>query len=849
MRYKQFHVGTAALVCGGAALGAPLWAAQPQQTPQTQQPQQTDGAAGQAAAPSIGLAQVVVTATRRATTVQTTPISITATTSSEIASRGIVDLNSLVHSTPGLAIRDMGGPSMDEFEIRGLNSQGGNSSMVGEYFGEIPLATATGSQFGKGSFDPDLYDLDRVEVLRGPQGTLYGSSSMGGTVRLIPKEPELNAYAASAEEVVSDTTSGGSINYHENGMLNLPLGDTAALRIVGSFADDSGWVQRRVIADGAIAVDSGSFPDVTRPANFYTAPLQAQVNGANTSNSYSVRAQLLWLPVENLTIEPTVMYQYDRLDAPPSVDVNGYPTHPETPQVWAHYEPFDSPEPQTDSLSFGSLKTVYRLPNASLTSATGYWNRSFISLEDAVEGFDAALALPAYDASAGGIGNAVSDRGPGLLEQDTTRQVSQEFRINSTTPLALPIIPGHFDYVLGYFYQDLHSTEAINTMAQQGAVLGGPYIYVESQPEAVIQNAAYGNLSWRISRHFELQGGFRHYHYSLGAHSYAYGVFSAGAPGGNANPYYSTASIAATGTIPSITLTYNIDPSHMMYVTVAKGFRLGGVSGDAGPIPVTPASNTNPLLASAVANECAVQAKILLTTTCNPGVFLPAPVTYNSDSVWSYEIGEKSYLFNHHMIVNLDGYWEDWENPQLPTELAGFGLSVNGADARIKGVELEVDTLLPLGFRFSLNGSYTSSEFLRNNAITGYQEGMEVPDTPQASGSAVLHWEQDLGGSLSLFGSIEGSYTGTRTDLPFGVTATLANVQQVLVHMPAYTVGNLRFGVNGEQWTAALFVDNFTNNHSLVDPQPNGGLQTTAFERFVMLRPLTGGLDVSYRFD
>jgi len=840
----RFHLGTAALVCGGATLGVPLWAAQPQQT------QQTGQAASQAEAPSIGLAPVVVTATRRATTVQTTPISITAMTSAEIASRGIVDLNSLVHSTPGLAIRDMGGPSMDEFEIRGLNSQGGNSSMVGEYLGEIPLATATGSQFGKGSFDPDLYDLDRVEVLRGPQGTLYGSSSMGGTVRLIPKDPELNTYAASAEEVVSDTTSGGGINHHENAMVNLPLGDAAAFRIVGSFADDSGWVQRRVIQDGAIAVDSGVFPDVSRPANFYTAPLQAQVNGANTSSSHSVRAELLWDPTDDLTIEPTVLYQYDQLAAPPSVDVNGYPTHPTTPQVWAHYEPFDTPEPQTDSLSFGSLKTVYRLPSASLTSATGYWNRSFVSFEDSLEGFDAALGLPAYDASAGGIGNAVSDRGPGLLEQDTTRQVSQEFRINSTAPLVLPIVAGHFDYVLGYFYQDLHSTEAINTMAQDGAaVLGGPYIYVESQPETVTQNAIYGNLSWRISPHFELQGGFRHYHYSLGAHAYEYGVFSAGAPEGNSSPYYSTASIAATGTIPSITLTYNIDSSHMMYATVAKGFRLGGVSGDAGPIPVAPASNTNPLLASAVANECAVQAKVLLAATCNPSVFLPAPVTYNSDSVWSYEIGEKSYFFDHHMIVNLDGYWEDWENPQLPTELAGFGLSVNGAEARIRGVELEVDTLLPQGFRFSLNGSYTNSEFLQNSAITGFQEGMEVPDTPQASGSAVLHWTHDLGGSLSLFGSIEASYTGTRTDLPFGVTATLANVQQVLVHMPAYTVGNLRFGVTGDRWTAALFVDNFTNNHSLVDPQPNGGLQTTAFERFVMLRPLTAGLDVSYRFD
>ena len=85
--------------------------------------------------------------------------------------------------------------------------------------------------------------------------------------------------------------------------------------------------------------------------------------------------------------------------------------------------------------------------------------------------------------------------------------------------------------------------------------------------------------------------------------------------------------------------------------------------------------------------------------------------------------------------------------------------------------------------------------------------------------------------------------------MPFGVTATLDNIQQVLLHMPAYAVGNLRFGVKDRQWTATLFVDNFTNNHTLVDPQPNGGLQTSAFERLVMLRPLTAGVDIRYRFD
>ena len=824
----------------GAALCAPLWAAEPQQTDQT---------AGQTETPSGELQEIVITATRRETTVQNTPISIVAVDADQIASRGLIDLNSVIQATPGLAIRDLGGP-LDEFEIRGLNSQGGNSSMVGAYFGEIPLASAFGSQFGKGVVNPGLYDLNRVEVLLGPQGTLYGSSSMGGTVRLIPNDPQLNTYAASTEEVVSDTVSGGGLNHAENGMINLPLGDTAALRVVGSFSNDSGWVQRNVFQDGAAGVDTGVYPNVQRPSNFYTTPLQESVNGVNTSSIDSIRASLLWKPVDELTVNPTFWYQYSQLAAPPTIDLNGNPTHPTTPQTWAHWEPFDTPEPQTSTLSFGSLNLAYRFPDISLTSATGYWNHNFVSLEDTAEGFAAALGLPAYDPSAGGIGNTVNYRGPGLLEQDSTRQISEEFRVNSNEPVSLPFIPGKFDYVAGYFYEDIHSTDAIDGLAQQGeAVLGGPAIYVEAQPEVLVQNAVYGHLSWRLSPQFEFEAGFRHYNYSLGASAFQYGAFSAGAALCNTCRYNSSASIGDSGTIPSFTLTYNIDPNHMVYAKIDKGVRLGGVSGDVGPIPTAPANSTNPLLGVQVANECAVQAKILRTPTCNPNVFIPAPVTFNSDSVWSYEIGEKSSFLDRRMILNLDAYFERWNDPQLATELAGFGLTVNGADARIWGIELQLDTLLPWGFDFALNGSYTNSEFLEDSALTGFTKGMQVPDTPAASGSVVLRWTHDLGSGLSLIGSLQGDYTGTRTDLPFGVTATLDNVQQVLVHMPAYAVGKLRFGIKSDKWTASMFVDNFTNSHSLVDPQPNGGLQTSAFERFVILRPLTAGVDLTYRFE
>jgi outer membrane receptor protein involved in Fe transport len=360
-------------------------------------------------------------------------------------------------------------------------------------------------------------------------------------------------------------------------------------------------------------------------------------------------------------------------------------------------------------------------------------------------------------------------------------------------------------------------------------------------------------VSWRLSRHFELAAGVRHYHYALSETSAEYGLFTPlGAEGTNV-PYYAATSDAASGTVPDFTVTYNIDSDHMIYARVGKGFRLGGVSTLTGPIPVALASNTNPLLASDVANECGLQAKILLTSACNPNLLLAAPTTFRPDELWSYELGEKSSFFDHRLLADFSAYLEDWYNPQVATNLAGYGLTVNGGDARIKGIEAQLQALLPAGFDLSLNASYTDAKFIQESVVSGYPAGTQIPDTPKVSGSAVLQWHHDLVSGASLFGSLEEDYTGSRTDLPFGVTATVLTADQLMVHLPSYSMVNFRLGVNGERdggdrWSAALFVNNLTNNLVLLDPQPQIALQTAAYERYVVSQPRTVGVDLSYTF-
>src|SRR5580698_9010248 len=202
-----------------------------------------------ARADSSQLEEIVVTAEKREATVETTAISITALSGSDIQDRGFTDLADLMKTVPGVSIRTSG-PGMTEFEMRGVASNGGNSPTVGFYFDDTSLTAPAATNEGKIVISPDLYDLNRVEVLRGPQGTLYGSGSMGGTIKVVPNAPNPDLFEASAEVKFADTDHGG-FDHAENAMVNLPFGNgLGALRIVGGYSYDAGWIDRVVVAPG-----------------------------------------------------------------------------------------------------------------------------------------------------------------------------------------------------------------------------------------------------------------------------------------------------------------------------------------------------------------------------------------------------------------------------------------------------------------------------------------------------------------------------------------------------------------------------------------------------------------------
>ncbi len=308
MRSIKLHGFLGALIALGAAQPAPATDATTDTT--------TAAAAG-------GLEEIVVTAEKYSSTIQNTPISMSALTGDQLIAAGITSMEDVVHEVPGLSMRSAG-PGLTEFEARGLASNGGAAPTVGFYLDEIPLSPPALSQTGKVVIDPDLYDVNRIEVLRGPQGTLYGSGSMGGTVKIVTNQPKLNTLEGSFQGTLSDTY-GGSGNGGGSFMVNIPVGQMLAVRVVATDTYRSGWLDRVVVSPFPedLPPAPGVPPPVLRTPNVLAAPVTNVVTNVNTESLYGARASILLQPTENFSATLMAFYQrlvmggYDLYDSPP----------------------------------------------------------------------------------------------------------------------------------------------------------------------------------------------------------------------------------------------------------------------------------------------------------------------------------------------------------------------------------------------------------------------------------------------------------------------------------------------------------------------------------------------------
>jgi outer membrane receptor protein involved in Fe transport len=745
------------------------------------------------------LQEIVVTAEKRESTVQKTPISMTAISGEQLQSQGTLNLLNVIQQVPGVSVRSAG-PGQTEFEIRGMSSSGGTSPTVGFYIDETPLTPPATAQNGKVAVDPDLYDLNRVEVLRGPQGTLYGSGSMGGTIKLVTAQADLRKFTASAQTVDSGT-EGGGFNYGASGMLNMPLvEDRIALRVVGTYKYTDGWIDRIVLNNFPLETNPSCQPQGfygCNRGNVFAARVQADHADANWERLAGTRVSVAIKPIDELTITPSVLYQ--------RITMGGLSEFDDPPGTEAHYQPFDVAEPFADTFRLYSLVVKYDAALFNVTSATSWWSREQDQTQDESEIIQSGFGFPQFD-TVNGLGAGAAS----ITEIDRTRQLSQEIRVASNDQ-------GPLRWLVGGFYQDFRTlTESYSfvpgLITAYGGAFGTDDFITFNQPTYLTQEAAFGEATYDVSSRFKVTAGLRWYTYSTNFVNRENGIVTGGLD------YKVTSGKASdNGINPKLNLAYEVSDTMMIYATAAKGFRPGAANT---PVPITGADSCAPALAALGRNE--------------------APTEYQPDTVWSYEIGEKAKLFDQRIILNSDVYYQRWSGVQQKIGLScGFTFVDNAGSAISYGGEIEAQARVTSALTFSQSVGYTNARITDADAGTGLLRGGELQDVPSWTVSSSLTLSAPVTSGLNAVGYIRNNYVGNMQDVSY----TRNNI-------PSYDLVDLRLGLARDDGARSVyfFITNVTDRHAHIADTVAYSENLPSFERVATNQPRTFGIDLSLRY-
>ena len=768
----------------------------------------TDVALAQQSRSDTGqLEEIVVTAEKREATIATTSISITAVSGADIVDRGFTDLASLMQTVPGVSIRTSG-PGMTEFEMRGVASNGGNSPTVGFYFDDTSLTAPAATNEGKIVISPDLYDLNRVEVLRGPQGTLYGSGSMGGTIKVVPNAPNPDLFEASGEAKFADTDHGG-FDHGENAMVNLPFwGDKAAIRIVGSYSYDAGWIDRVVIAPGQFPLPTGlvyatpTSSYFTVRGNVLAAPIATEYRDVNDVEKTAIRLAAVLKPIDGLTITPSYFYQKLRSGGLPYIDSN--------PGTDAFYQPFDTPEGYRDEFRLEALSVKYHTDAFEISSATAYWSRHEPLQQDTAESWTTALLPPTTGLGLTGYGPGGGNLGQAWAEENNqSHQTTEELRVSSVGDT-------RFKWLIGYFYSDFESPWDIIFPSQSGAsnpLIGTDNLFSYYTPFKILQQSVFGEVTYNITEPFSVTVGARRYHYDSSVNLDQYGGITPTVVGSSEQK--------SQGVTPKVTLSYQFDKNMLVYATAAKGYRPGGGTG---PVPTSGPES------------CEGQ---LQTEYNSHGGFVAGPVSFNSDSIWSYELGEKWRSSDNRVTVNAAGYFESWIGVQQVNPLnCGYVYTANAGDAHVYGSEIEANAIVVHDLEASANVSYSHSTLTSTNLVDSpFAAGTEIQQVPKWTGTLAMSYHHQLTDDLALIARGESTYVGTRTDATFYIN-----------NLPSYDLTNLRAGVDGGRWSAVLFINNVADKRALLNNVTQDANNLATYNRVAVSQPRTAGVDLNYRF-
>jgi iron complex outermembrane recepter protein len=732
---------------------------------------------------SAGIEEVVVTATKRELSVQDVPVAMQAFTAETLQNMGADQVDGYYRMVPNFAVVDRGAGGK-LYSIRGISTglvtQG--ASTVGVYIDEMPISAA--------GFQPDprLFDIDRVEVLRGPQGTLYGEGSIGGTVRMITPRPDPSAFAGKAD-VSWQSTADGDPSYKLNGMLNLPLvNDVLALRVSGLYHDLGGYIDRIDMPNG-VTLDVGSLlglpPGVIPILGTGPLPGRKDINSEVTSAG---RASLLWNASERLTFEASFMTQ--QLDAAGrNTSVGG------VADVGELEANFVQAEKVEDDFDLGNLTISYDLGWARLFSSTSRYERTrdvTADTNDLGEAIFPTAKLP----------------GSGTFTTELQDMTSQELRLSSTGD-------GPLSWIAGYFYVDKDNGFEQIIVDDYGVfvgfmqILGLPVtdarqLLDQTGRQEETQHALFGELTYKFTEKLSATVGLRYFDIDQRDTLVNNDI--------NILGLGLTDGVSETGESDSVmkfNVNYRASDDVLLWVTASQGFRIGGTN----TTPGIPDENR----------------------------------TYGSDTLWNYEVGARTSWYDNRLVLNSALYYIDWSDIQLALPLGTAFGTINAGQARIIGAELELHARPAAGLDLALAAGYNDGELTEDTpgAPAGPNPGFKgdrLPGVPRLNLAASAQYTFPLSsGGLDGFGRVDYSYTGDSTTT-FNDLST-ANGLPSHFDPGAYGLLNLRLGMQSERWTAALFVENATDERAelLID-------NAAVAQRITRNRPRTFGMNVRYNF-
>jgi iron complex outermembrane recepter protein len=768
----------------------------------------TTGAAAESANDTAALEEVTVTATKRSEDQQRVPIAIEALSSKTLTDMNVQNFNDYATQLSSVNFQQTD-PGRTNITMRGISSDsGGNPSgslpTVGMYLDEQPITTI------QGPIDVHMYDIARVEVLPGPQGTLYGASSESGTIRVITNKPDATRFAA-GYDIQGNTVKNGTFGAIAEGFVNLPITDHVAARLVGWYERDSGYIDN---VFGTANVLGHTFNNANVAADHF-----------NPVDVYGARAALKVDLGDNWTVTPMVMAQTTRREGIfAQQDWKDLSIAPAVPDELAvrRYTPDRSRENWIDS----ALTVQGKIGNFDVTYSGAFLKRDDHRRNDYADyEFYYQQYASYWPADTGWTNSAAT----------WYQQFSNELRIASPQDLPVRFVGGVYQSrQLQNFYNGESTPENLRPQYEVGYPNppGGneAIVYLLDQQRVNRDKAAFGEVTWDITSKLSLLGGIRRFHYENSLEGfYGFGINAFATtpppplvPGGPPGPggisgeqtcftttvWHGTApcedirtSTSGSGWTPKVNLSYKFTDRVMAYATYSKGFRPGGVNRTAAAPP------------------------------------------YTADFLKNYEVGWKTTWWDNRLRVNGAVYYEKWDNFQFNfIGQYAIPLIANAGNARVKGGDLQIEMAPTQALTLRLSGTYTDAYLAQNycgalnpdgSPITSNpcivsgkapfaplaQQGTRLPNTPRIKTSASARY-------LFPIGAWEGH---AQADLVYQSWVSPALREKdfaVFGQQPAYALTNFFLGAQKDGLSVELLVKNVFDRRAVLNRYAACGVTT-----------------------